>query len=92
MPICETVTHVAGPVVTIAGRSIQRCACCGDKLCDSKGQVGLCGPDGAAPEFCHWTERALVQVEGGNPTQFSLVGDFVECEALPEDFCLALVE
>ena len=54
----ETVTHVAGPVVTICGRSIQR-----------------------------WR---LVRVTSGNPTQYELVGEFGD--ALPEDFCIALVE
>lgn len=93
MPFHETVTHVAGPVVIFPdGRSIQRCACCGEKLCDSKGQAGPDEPDGSDPAFYHWTERALVQVEGGNPEHYSVIGDFVECESLPEDFCIALVE
>ena len=91
MPFCETVTHVAGPVVTIQGRSIQRCVVCGEKLCDSNGQMGVCGPGGEPPMFVHWAERALVRVAPGSPTELSLVGDFVDTEP-PEDFCLALVE
>lgn len=86
----ETVTHVAGPVVTIAGRSIQRCPVCGEKLCDSLGQAGPLEPDGSPPKFCHWQQKALVRVTSGNPTQYEMVGEFGD--PMPDDFCLALVE
>jgi len=88
----ETVTHVAGPVARVHERAIQRCAICGEKLCDNLGQAGPLQPDGRPPRFLTWPERALVQVTSGNPTQFLVVGDFVETANLPDDFCLALVE
>lgn len=36
----QTVTHIAGPVMNIDGRAIQRCAVCGEKLIDSRGMMG----------------------------------------------------
>jgi hypothetical protein len=87
--ICETVTHVAGPVVTVGGRSIQRCACCGEKLRDNLGEMAPLKPDGTPPEMHVWRERALVHIDGNSQT---LAGDYVEIDAMPEDFCLALVE
>jgi hypothetical protein len=87
-----SVTHVAGPVVSVHGRAIQRCPVCGEKLCDNLGQTGPVNDDGSAPEFLAFGERRLIEVMGGNPTRYVDVGDFVQCETLPENFCLALVE
>lgn len=87
-----SVTHVAGPVVTIGSRVIQRCAVCGEKLADNKNTAAPVNPDGSPPEFPTWPERSLVQIEAGNPTRYSLAGDFMQADKLPEDFCLALVE
>lgn len=87
-----SVTHVAGPPVTIGERTVQRCALCGEKLLDNKNTVAPIGPNGEPPDFPVWRERSLVTVSEGNPTSFILAGDFAAVEELPEDFCLALVE
>ena len=91
----NSVTHVAGPVVSIRSinRAVQRCAMCGEKLADSRGQMGCVGPDGEPPEFVHWEERHLIRVTEGNPTHSEDIGDFGDPAIdLPEDFCLSLVE
>lgn len=83
-----SVTHLAGPVVTIQGRIIQRCAVCGEKLCDSLNIAAPLEPDGSEPTFLTWQEAAFVQMEGNRT---SLVGN-LRTDSVPEDFCLALVE
>ena len=83
----ETITHLAGPVVAIIGRAIQRCAVCGQKLADSKGQMGPVGPNGEQPQFSAWPEKAMVQVESGNPTRYSVIGSLDDDNCLPDDFC-----
>jgi len=83
----DTITHVAGPCVVVAGRAIQRCAVCGQKLADSKGQVAPAGPDGEPPSFATWAEKAMVQVEAGQPTRMSVIGSFDDEHPLPDDFC-----
>lgn len=88
----RTVTHIAGAPITLGGnypRVIQRCSLCGEKLVDSKGMMAPVGPDGTAPSVGTWEVGRLIQVEGGNPTRFSLLPD---SEQLPDDSCLALVE
>lgn len=86
-----SVTHVAGPVVTIRSlnRSIQRCAICGEKLRDNLNEMGPIGPDGKPPAFLHYSEAALIEIDGNRT---SVVGDFLDCDRLPDDFCLSLVE
>ena len=76
----ETVTHVAGPLVQINGRGIQRCACCGEKLRDSAEDL--------SPTFEYWIQGSLVRFEGETQVH---AGSFIG-GTLPEDFCLALVE
>lgn len=94
-----SVTHVAGPVVTIAGRSIQRCACCGEKLLDNLREMAPVGPDGEPAQFLHWPEAGLVRFEDVTKEQERLqltsrkhLGDFQGSDPLPDDFCLSLVE
>lgn len=87
-----TVTHMAGASVGVAGRVIQRCLVCGEKLCDNKGTAAPVNPDGSPPVFPTFAQGALVQVEPGNPTRFSVVGEFVSPDPLPDDFCWELVE
>jgi hypothetical protein len=84
----DTVTHVAGPVVEIDGRIVQRCACCGEKLADNLNCAMPLNPDGTPPAFPTWTQKALVQIEGN---RMSVIGEFGTDE-IPHDFCLALVE
>ena len=88
----STVTHCAGPPVTIGGRVIQRCAVCGEKLCDSLGAAMPLPEEGIDPVFPTWKQAGLVQIEPGTPTRSSLVGDLLSTKPLPDDFCLQLVE
>lgn len=83
----ESATHLAGPVVVINGRIIQRCAVCGEKLRDNLGEQAPMKPDGSPPEFHAWEEAALVQVAGNRASRIGSLND-----DLPDDFCLALVE
>lgn len=88
----RTVTHVAGPVVAIGNRAVQRCALCGEKLLDNLNQAAPMNPDGTPPKFCTWEQAALVQFTvDTNPRRELLVGDFRK-DILPADFCLRLVE
>lgn len=61
-------THLSGPRITIGDRSIQRCSICGEKLCDSKGQMGVVGPDGEPPKFNYWEPGRFIEVTSGNPS------------------------
>lgn len=88
MSISNSVTHLAGPVVTIRGRAIQRCVVCGEKLCDSLNTAAPLESDGSEPIFPTWQEQAFVQMEGNRTSQ---VGN-LRHTPLPDDFCLALVE
>jgi hypothetical protein len=85
----ETVTHIAGPAITACGRTIQRCSLCGEKLVDDKNCAMPLREDGTADSIGTWEVGRLVQVEGGNPTRYSLLPD---TDKLPEDSCLALLE
>lgn len=80
-----TVTHIAGPAINAAGRTIQRCSLCGEKLVDDK---DCAAPEGSGP-IGTWQVGRLVQVEAGNPTRYSLLED---TDVLPKDSCLELVE
>lgn len=90
----DTVTHAAGPAVSFMGRVIQRCAVCGCKLADNQNTAMPMNADGTPPVFPVWSEGALVQVEEGNPTRYSVIGEFggKKPTPVPEDFCIALVE
>lgn len=84
-----SVTHVAGPVVKIGDRCVQRCALCGEKLLDNLNVVAPLNADGTPPAFAVWGGRRLVCYDGNRSTD---VGDFMERKILPPDFCLPLVE
>ncbi len=94
LPRCDmpndgsTITHIAGPAITMAGRVIQRCMVCGAMLCDSAGTSSPLRPDGTADKFPVWAIDALVQVEAGNPTRHSVLP---ESDRIPDDSCLSLV-
>ena len=76
----DMATHIAGPVVRIGNRLIQRCALCGDKLLDCN-MVGR--------QLNVWGEGAFVQAGRG---ELNYAGDFLNASELPDDFCLELVE
>jgi hypothetical protein len=84
-----SVTHVAGPVIGINGRGIQRCMVCGEKLGDTLNQMAPVNPDGSAPVMLSWRAGALVSFDGNRQSDEGL---FEAAEGLPDDFCLALVE
>ena len=84
-----SVTHVAGPVVKVHNRVVQRCALCGEKLVDNAYAVSPLRLDGSPPDCCVWAERCLVHCDTGRMVAGK---DFVASEELPDDFCLALVE
>jgi hypothetical protein len=85
-----TTTHIAGAVIVIDGRSIQRCPVCGFKLCDSLNVGAPLNPDGTQQTYCCFEVGKLVQVEEGNPTRYSVI-EYEEFH-LPVDSCISLVE
>lgn len=85
-------THLAGPPVTVSGRTVQRCPWCGFKLCDSRGATTPVAPDGRVPEFPTWPHGALVEVSDGNPTRCLTAGHWDDPGDLPPTFCYELVE
>lgn len=90
----DTVTHIAGPVITACGRLVQRCSLCGEKLVDSKGCAVPLNADGTTPDIFdaigHWTVGRLVQVSvGDNPRHYVLLP---ETDKLPDDSCVELLE
>lgn len=82
-------THVAGPTIQIQNRIIQRCAICGEKLCDNLNTMAPLNPDGSPPGFPTWAEQALIQIDGNRSL---VIGEFHQAEGFPKDFCLELVE
>lgn len=78
-------THIAGPSINMAGRILHRCMVCGAKLADSEGAAMPLSPDGSTPKFPTWPVDALVQVETGNPTRYSVLPD---SDRIPADTCL----
>jgi hypothetical protein len=81
----NSVTHVAGHKVEVAGRTIQRCALCGDKLIDDLNEAR---PEGSGPTPT-WEPGRLVRVTAGNPQSSVLLPD---TDQLPDDSCIDLVE
>ena len=78
-----TKTHAAGNAVKIKEREIQRCAVCGVKLVDN---VPGKREDGVKPKLPIWPLGALVRIDAdGRQTP---VGDVIDDERLPADFCL----
>jgi hypothetical protein len=84
-----SVTHIAGPTVTVGQRKIQRCLVCGEKLADNidilKGIVA--SPD-VPPEYLQWPPGDLVQQDGNRTS----VIQHVDGTDLPEDCCINMVE
>jgi hypothetical protein len=88
-----SVTHIAGPVcvLDVAGvkRGIQRCVVCGEKLSDTRGQMGLVSADGLPPQAVFWKERHYVEIDGNRQSSGA---DFADPGDPPEDLCIELVE
>lgn len=83
-----SVTHIAGPVIVLGGRLIQRCVVCGEKLADSKNTAMAALEDGTVPSFPTWRQAAFVQFDENRQSE---TGVFTHAP-IPDDFCLALVE
>ena len=83
--------HLAGNVVYIKGRAIQRCLICGYKLIDSKNCAMPVDEDGTVPEFPTWEVGSLVEVEG-NRSSFVEQTEFPIFEIVIEGLCIDLVE
>ena len=79
-PTTDTMTHVAGPLVQVGRRVIQRCLICGWKMWDQDTVE--------AGDIVGWHEGAMVRTDddGAHDT-----GDSMN-DALPGDVCLPLVE
>lgn len=86
-----SVTHIAGPVIEIGRRKIQRCSVCGEKLCDNlphlQGRVHAVSTSGD-PGFLSWEAGRLVRVDG--VSQYML--NHVDGDPLPSDSCISLME
>jgi hypothetical protein len=86
----STVTHIAGPAVTVGGRTIQRCCICGEKLIDSLGRSTPLDPEGNLPQCATYQVWAMVQHEG---SRWSVTGnDGPASDQYPADGCIDLVE
>ena len=94
-----SVTHIAGPVVTIGCRRIQRCSVCGEKMCDNlpylQGRMAFPEPqesEGLCPSgldtMSTWEPAELVRFEGD--AQYAIL--HIDGESVPEDCCIDLVE
>jgi hypothetical protein len=79
----KSTTHVAGLPMDICGRIIQRCAVCGEKMCDSL-NAAMPISDGIADEFPTWQVGAVVRVTFGQPEQWTLL---TSGERMPLDAC-----
>lgn len=86
----SSVTHLAGNVVTVDDRVIQRCSICGEKLVDSKGQMFPVLPGEPPPLVATWEVGALVRVSGEQPQHWEVLQ--VDEKRLPDDSCIELVE
>lgn len=86
-----TISHLSGPYITLSGRLIQRCAICGEKLRDSKNEVGPTRPDGSPPIATYWPVLKWVRVTTDeNPQRSTLVE--IEDGMIPGDACDVLLE
>jgi len=84
----KTTTHIAGVVVRIGSRVIQRCALCGDKLIDNDMAGAEVPEDQVNTPFPAWEVEALVRVDGNMYEAIEARPD----HKLPPDSCLALLE
>lgn len=82
-----SVTHLTGPVIRVYDRIIQRCAVCGEKLCDNKNVMVPLNLDGSVPEFPVWPEGVFL-FHQSNFWKIVTVEDYPDCK----DFCIDLVE
>lgn len=85
-----SVTHIAGNVLTVCGRVIQRCSLCGERLVDSLNTAGPIGPGGKAPKIGTWEVGRQIRIDPREGvTRSTLVED---TEQLAADTCFDLLE
>lgn len=87
------IVHLAGTSINVAGRIIQRCAICGEKLCDSKNVAIPLEEDGTPGKFATWPVGGWIETEGS----FSIVvGETetptIEAYQIPSECCVELLE
>jgi hypothetical protein len=90
-------THIAGPSITVNGRTIQRCMVCGLKLVDTLGMATPLRPDGTLPELPTWRVDDVVEVYDGNPVSYHLLGhgdddNFEYARKVPPNLCIGMIE
>lgn len=71
----KTITHIPSPSINVCGRTIQRCAVCGELLLDSLNAAAPTNPDGSVPDFPVWPGHSQVRVTDGNPVSQVLLAD-----------------
>jgi hypothetical protein len=95
----DTLVHIAGLVLNIYGRIIQRCSLCGAKLADSKGcsmpvtiDYGNMSDDEKMKwldnNFPTWPIGRLIEVCVGNPTRYLVLPD---SDKLPKNSCIDFI-
>lgn len=84
----DTTTHVAGPIIKVGERLIQRCLVCGEKLADNVDAARM--PSGRTDEASFWDEGQLVKAAHGDLGGMNR--QFIMLRKLPRDFCIELVE
>ena len=88
-------SHLAGVVVQVCDRVIQRCSICGAVLADSKNTAAPLNEDGSIPEFPTWEVGRFVRVTPGNPTSYVLLDVVTNPNGdnkLPPDACFDLID
>lgn len=76
-----SISHIAGPYMTIGSHRIQRCCICGEELI-MMDLRNIATPDGQKNDFSRgWPEQRLVRISGN---QSVLLDD---TSKLPEDSC-----
>lgn len=84
-------THIAGPVIVIDARVIQRCAWCGEKLIDCI-PANMMVVEGDTRGVATWPEFALVRVDGNVSSVVETFENRDPLGQLPDDSCKDMVE
>lgn len=87
-----SMVHLAGIVITVGTRVIQRCSLCGAALIDAESSLmAELTPKGIkhlSPEsVSRWVCGTLVEVDAGSPTRMTHIEPEVE-DKLPENTCI----
>lgn len=80
------VTHIAGPIINMQDRIIQRCAVCGELLVDTKDQITLADALEAI-KVGIWAPLSMVRIDNGRSVRVDLPPD-----ELPDDACIRTLD